>query len=119
MINAPRLKTIPRTGVGTGRICGGSRGGRAGGGGARVSGVARACRVRGAAFARGLRQRTRPNAKFDAVAVTEAVLPDPFVIDAAPPLDRIMGVAPTNVAAVRLPHAAHDHPGAGEDGGAV
>src|SRR5215471_4761680 len=114
MITAPRMKTLLRAGVGTGRICPGGRGSRVGGGGACVSSGARARWVRGAAFARGVRRRTRPDAKFDAVAVAEAVLPDPLVIDAAPPLDRIVGIAPANVASIRLPHAAHDHPGAGE-----
>src|SRR5262249_48586939 len=108
MITERRMKTLLRAGVGTSRICAGRSGGRAPAG-----------RRGGGAFARGFRRWARPDAKFDAVAVAIPVLPEPLVIDAAPALDGVVRVAPANVAAVRLPHAAHDHPGAGENGGAV
>src|SRR5262249_12124970 len=99
MITAPRMKTLLRTGVGTSRICAGGGAGRRG---ACVSGGARAVRRGGRAFAGGFRRRTRPDAKFDAVAVAIPVLPEPLVIDAAPALDRVVRVASANVAAIRL-----------------
>src|ERR1700730_8318452 len=78
----------------------------------RIASVHTAC----GAFAPRVGRRARADAELDAVAVAIAILADALVIDAAPPLDRVAGVAPANVPAVRFPNATHDHSRTGKNG---
>src|SRR5207237_1466620 len=70
-------------------------------------------------YAPKVRSGARPDTKVDAVAVAIAVLAGLLVLDAAPPLERIVGVAPADAPALGLPGAAHQHSLPGDDRGAV
>src|ERR1700733_10286533 len=61
----------------------------------------------------------RPDAELDTVAVAVAVVAEPLVVDATALARRIERVAPADALAVGVPEAARQHPGAGDDGGAV